>query len=124
MPRRSKVTIEGLEGLERKLDELSAAVARGERRAVRDEVDELADDMRRGAPRDTGALIESIQGEVSASGLSGTVAATARHAPFVEHGTSDTAAQPYAMPAAERARVRFVARVKREIIAELKGLTK
>jgi HK97 gp10 family phage protein len=108
--------------LAKKLDQLPGKVRDGIRKAVHDETAEVADDMRRGAPELTGALRRSIQAETSADGLAGTAAATARHATFVEHGTSDTPEQPFALPAAERSRRRFPDRVRREVGAELKDL--
>lgn len=119
MSRGNKVTIKGLDELARKLKALPEVVDRAGARAVKAETDETANDMRRTAPRDTGELQESIRSEYSAKTMTGRAAATARHAEFVEHGTSDTAAQPFVEPAAERARRRFPARVKQEIKREL-----
>jgi HK97 gp10 family phage protein len=110
--------------LAKKLEQLPDRVTAGIRAAVEDETEAVADDMRRGAPRLTGTLASSIQAEVSADGLSGTAAATARHATFVEHGTSDTPEQPFATPAAERSRQRFPDRLRREIGGELKDLVR
>lgn len=123
MPRPMRVEIDGAKVLAAKLRKLPNSVRTGLRHAVTGEVDEVADDMRRGAPRDTGELIESIQAEVYPDGLGGTVAATARHATFVEHGTEDTPAQPFAVPAAERARRRFPDRIRRDVGIELDELT-
>jgi HK97 gp10 family phage protein len=51
------------------------------------------------APVDTGNLKNSIQGDVSANGKTGTVTAHAEYAAYVEMGTSRTPAQPYLLPA-------------------------
>lgn len=115
------VTVDGLDALKAKLAELPSKVRAGAERAVEAETDEVADDMRRNAPRDTGELVESIQAETD--GLSGTAAATARHATFVEHGSSSTPEQPFAMPAAEEARGRFGQRMRDEIGTDLEDLT-
>jgi len=107
MARRQVITIEGTDELRRKLRALPAVLRDASREGVTEEVGALADDMRRGAPRDTGELAGSVQGEVRPDGLGGTVAVTARHATAVEYGTSDTPEQPFATPAAVRSRKRF-----------------
>ena len=113
-----KATILGIPemnaALARKAEELQAAA----KEAVSQEVENIADDARRTAPRKTGALRASIRGD--ASGLRGTVKATARHATFVEHGTYKDPAQPFMHPAAERARKRFP-QVARDIISKALG---
>lgn len=129
MARKDTVTVKGMDKLAKKLHELPEAVRDGARKAVKDETHELAEDMRRNAPRgnpptEPVTLVEGIQEEITADGLGGTAAATARHSPFVEHGTSDTPAQPFAQPAAERSRRRFRGRLEQEIGGSLKELTK
>jgi HK97 gp10 family phage protein len=108
--------------LSRRLEQLGERLVEGARTAVRDETVEVRDDMRRGAPRDSGDLIRSIQAEIASGGLAGTAAATIRYATFVEHGTSDTPEQPFAGPAATRSRRRFPGRLREEIGGELKDL--
>lgn len=105
----AKASIEGVAQLNAKLLAAAAQSEAAARKAVRDELNEVGDDVRRGAPVDTGELRDSERREVD--GLDGTVRVTARHGVFVEHGTSDTPAQPFVGPAAERSRRRFVARV-------------
>lgn len=122
MPRRSRTIVVGADELAKKLDQLPEIVRKRAQATIRDEVEEIADDMRRNAPELTGALKKSIQAE--AKDLTGTAAATARHAVFVEHGTSDTPQQPFATPAAERSRRRFPKRLAKEIQAGLKAVTK
>jgi HK97 gp10 family phage protein len=121
---RRTVTVKGMDQLRAKLDQLPDAIVTGVRAAVKAETEEIADDMRRGAPRATGELADSMQTEIADDGLSGKAVATARHATFVEHGTSDTPAQPYVAPAAERARKRFPGRVEAAIGGELRKLLK
>lgn len=99
------VSIEGLDALDGKVAELSSRVRAAAEAAVETETQEVAADMRAAAPKDTGELVDSI--EAVTDGLSGTARATARHAVFVEFGTSSTPAQPFAGPAAELSRTRF-----------------
>lgn len=116
---RKGVTIRGEAELTRKLKKLPGLVATAGARAVKAETEETRDDMKRGAPFDTGELRDSITAEFDAKKIQGRAVATSRHAGFVEHGTSDTPAQPFAEPAAFRARGRFPGRVRDEIKAEL-----
>jgi HK97 gp10 family phage protein len=116
------INVKGLPALERKLARLPGLVRSAGARAVRGETDEARDDARRGAPVKTGTLRDSIQAEYDEKKIKGRVVATARYAKFVEHGTDDTAAQPFMQPAAEVARRRFPKRVRAEIAAELKRL--
>lgn len=99
------VKVEGLPqmtaALARKAAEAHAAAVA----AVAAEVEAVKADASSGAPVDKGELRDSIRGE--ASGTSGTVRATARHANFVESGTFKDKAQPFMGPAAEASRSRF-----------------
>lgn len=122
MARKQLITVDGMGLLSKRLDQLPKKIHEGIRSAVTDETREIADDMRKHAPRRSGELAESIQAEVTKDGLGGTAAATARHATFVEHGTSDTPEQPFATPAAERSRQRFPDRLRQEIGGELRDL--
>jgi HK97 gp10 family phage protein len=98
-----------------KVEELLAASTT----VVRQEVDAIRDDAVRLAPRHTGALEEGIHAQ--ASGPEGDVRSTARHSTFVEHGTYRNKAQPFMMPAANRARKRFPKRAADIIRAALGG---
>lgn len=127
MARSKTITVQGMDKLARRLDALAPAILDGVRKGVRGETAELADDMRRNAPRGNPptkpvTLVEGIQEEISNGGLTGTVAATARHSVFVEHGTEDTPEQPFAGPAAERSRRRFPDRIRDAVGGELKDL--
>ena len=129
MPRRQTVQIDGMAALAKKLDELPEVVKDALRAAVKDEVHQTAEDMRRHAARGNPptkpvTLVEGVQEEIGKGGLSGTAAATARHSTFVEHGTEDTPEQPFALPAAERARRRFPDTVKKHVDDALKGMTR
>ena len=116
---RRTVNIRGVEELERKLRQLPELINTAGNRAVKAETAETADDMRRAAPVDTGALRDGIQQEFDPKKHQGRAASTARHTPFVVHGTSDTPANDFITPAAERARRRFPDRVRAEIEKEL-----
>jgi len=120
--RRKTVTVKGLPKLLAKLGRLGNVVDAASRRAVEAETYDVRDDMKRGAPFKTGALRESIQAEYDSKAIRGRAVATARYAGFVENGTDDTRAQPFAQPAAEVSRRRFPKRTRAEIIAGLKTL--
>jgi HK97 gp10 family phage protein len=115
----AKVQIKGLAELGRKLKALPEVVERAARAAVKEEVGEAADDLRRFAPVKSGELRRSVQEEIAKKGLSGTAAVTARHAEFVVHGTSDTPANDFVTPVVNAVRRRFddrfVDRVKLEL---------
>lgn len=122
MARGKTIEIEGLGKLNKKLTELPRVVKRGAARAVEGETLETRDDVKRGAPVKTGELRDSTQAEYDDATITGTVAVTARYATFVEHGTDDTAAQPFVEPAANVTRRRFPKRVRIEIKTELGAL--
>ena len=112
-----KIQVEGLDALFGKLDELPDKMRRGAERAVRDETEEVTQDMRDSVPVRTGALRNGMQAEVD--GLAGRAVSTAPHSFVIEGGTSRQPAQPFAQPAAERSRVRFPDRVAREVKGEV-----
>ena len=118
MGRAIRVEVDGLDRLQRRLDQLPDEIRQAAEQAVADEVDAVASDMRENAPVASGELRDSIEGEVD--GLSGTVRARARHAVFVEHGTSSTPEQPFAQPAAEVSRRRFPRRLPEAVRRELR----
>lgn len=109
--------VDGLDRLGGKLDALPAQMRAGAERAVADETDDVAQDMRDGAPVVTGELREGIQSEHE--GLRGEAVSTAPHSFAVEGGTSRQVAQPFAQPAAEKSRLRFADRVSAAIREEL-----
>lgn len=59
---------------------------------------------------DTGALINSIQTEID--GTEGAVSTNQEYAEYLEHGTSRMAPRPAWTPAAERARDRFLHKMR------------
>jgi HK97 gp10 family phage protein len=117
--KRAKVTItvEGMDRLRSRLEKLPDQMRAGAEKAVRDETEEVEQDMRDSVPVDTGALRDGMQAEVD--GLSGKATSTAPHSWAVEGGTSRMPARPFAQPAAERSRVRFPDRVNAAVREEL-----
>ncbi|HMA26081.1 MAG: HK97-gp10 family putative phage morphogenesis protein [Solirubrobacterales bacterium] len=94
------VGIEGLPEVKRALKQVESEVRKAAERAVSDEADAVREDMRatvRATAYDTGELHDSIDDE--AQGLQAWIRARARHANFVEHGTTRMPARPYAQPA-------------------------
>jgi len=119
VPSGSRVTIkvDGLDALRGKLAQLPDQMRKGAERAISDEVEEIAQDMRDSVPVDTGALQGGIQAE--SEGLTGKAVSTADHSWAVEGGTSRMPARPFAQPAAERSRTRFPERVSAAVREEL-----
>lgn len=101
----------------RRMPELIEAVAD---RVVEAEVRDVAADMRRLAPRRTGALIEGIQPEHKRGTAQGRAVAKTRHSVFVERGTGRTKAQPYAAPAREISERRLPKRLAEAVEQEIR----
>lgn len=114
---RVTITVEGMDKLRSRLEGLPDQMRKGAERAVADETEEVAQDMRDAVPVDTGALQDGIQAE--AEGLTGRAVSTAAHSWAVEGGTSRMPARPFAQPAAERSRTRFPDRVNAAVREEL-----
>lgn len=123
MAGKSHVTVKGLDELSRKLRALPEVVERAARRAIEEETHEVAQDMRREAPYDTGGLVEGIDEEYAAGGMVGRAVSTADYTRYVIHGTSTHAAHDFIEPAGNRARLRFPKRVEAEVKAELRKIT-
>lgn len=104
-----KVTIEDQDELMAKLAALPEQMRAAAEKAVADETEEVAQDMRDAAPYQTGELRDGIQAEYD--GLEGRAVSTAQHSFAVEYGTSRQPAQPFAQPAAEKSRDRFPGRL-------------
>lgn len=99
------------------LQELSAAVANYGREIVADAqlamgvaVSHAISDAKAAAPVDTGALRNSIKGEVGIDpyGATGAIRASVRYASFVEFGTEATQPKPFLLNAAMHARKRLI----------------
>jgi HK97 gp10 family phage protein len=125
MARLIRVKVTGKGDLRRKLTTLRRNMRHAAERAAGEELDELAEDMRRHAAvgdarrgrRGRPPLRSSIV--TRRDGLDGTARSTAEHARYVEQGTSSHPAQPFAKPAAETSRRRFPKRVRRLIEEQL-----
>jgi HK97 gp10 family phage protein len=111
----AKVRIKGEEELMRKLRRLPELLEKAERTAVKDETHEMATDIRRGAPVDSGDLRDSTQEELLKHGMTGRAAVTIGYAEFVVHGTSTTPANDFMTPVVNRTRRRFPDRVRDEL---------
>ncbi len=103
------VQVEGLGKMDAVLRAKAVALKAATAATVALEVASVKADATGGAPKDSGELAGSIEGRTL--GTTGEVEATARHAAFVEFGTSHTPAQPYMGPAAESSKARFIGRV-------------
>lgn len=116
-----KIKLEGSDELRQEITEVGSEIRRAVDRAVGEEIEDLADDMKRNAAvgdasrghRGDPPLAESIL--ATHDGPSGSVGPRAPHAVFVEVGTSSHPAEPFALPAAERSRRRFPGRVGSEV---------
>lgn len=99
--------------LRKAFSEAGVAILKGLEDGVVDAAHALRDDAKRSAPvGETGKLRDGIGAHVE--GLDAEVAVfdpDAYYAPFVEHGTSKQPAQPFMLPAAERARKQFTKRL-------------
>lgn len=113
------ISVEGLAELNARLNLAVVRTRAAAEAAVRAEVEAVGDDAEAAAPERTGELRRGIRRE--SGGLEGSVAATARHSKFVEHGTSKAPAQPFMSPAAERSRRRWPARAGAMIKIALGG---
>lgn len=118
----AKVRIKGERELYAKLAKLPDRIDAANRRAIREQTDDTADDLRRNAPVLSGDLRRSIQEELLNKGLTGRAAITARHAQFVIHGTSDTPANDFVTPVVVRTEHAFPRRLRAEIKAELERM--
>jgi HK97 gp10 family phage protein len=103
----NKVKIRGADVLGKRLRELPRVATKAARETVREETNDIANDMRRGAPVDEGELVKGIQEELLEKGLTGRAVSTARHTTFVVHGTSRMPARDFMTPVAVRSRKRF-----------------
>lgn len=103
MAKRNGVRVEGDKALQRKLNRTSTEIQKAQPELTFEEAEALVRNMQAYAPERTGELKDSMRPiRLPKGGAAAEV--TARHADFVEWGTSDTPAQPFARPAAERAR--------------------
>lgn len=80
-------------------DAILAAVEQAKQATLAQAADLVVDAAKENAPVESGALMESIGGEVSGDTL--TVGASAPHAAYVEFGTREQPPQPFLGPALE-----------------------
>lgn len=114
--------IKGGKDFDRKLRAVAEAIERGAESGSREEVSETADDMRKSVPVFEGHLQAGIQEEFK--GTQGRVVSTDEASEHVEHGTSSMEAQPFAQPAADRARARYAQRMVKHVKNEIERAAK
>jgi hypothetical protein len=119
---RIKIRIKGAEVLDAKLRRMPAAFESGSREAVREEVHETAEDLRREAPVLSGNLRDTIREQVAKKGLTGSARITAKYAEFVIHGTSKQEANDFVTPVSLAAERRFPDRLRAAVRAQIKRL--
>lgn len=114
----AKVTVKNLKRLEKQLRYLPDSVYDGCREATTESVTAVYNDMRSNAARHSGMLHGAIGRRVTGA-LRGAVgvfgARRAWWSALVEFGTSRTAAQPFAQPAAEAEVPRYPKRLRRHV---------
>jgi HK97 gp10 family phage protein len=104
------IEIEGIEELERALEDAAKKLHAAFEEAVAESSEALAESARSFAPVDTGRLRDAIVGE--SDGTTGEVFVDGvDYASYVEFGTSKMVAQPFLTPAAEIEREQFVRRL-------------
>lgn len=74
---------------------------------------EMANQMQRRAPVDTGFMRRSVTMSIMSVGLVGMVTPTAEYAPYVNYGTRFQAAQPFVSNAFNYQKVKFIAEMRR-----------
>lgn len=97
------MAVTGMRAVSAALAKAQRAIEKGVDAAVEETAEAIADGMRSRAPRDTGNLVGKIEvRDGDRDRLVGPVGVP--YDAYVEFGTEDTPAQPYAYPAAEAAR--------------------
>jgi HK97 gp10 family phage protein len=111
--------------------ELRAAIAAipvEERKAIRKVVREtgrkIRDAAKARAPRDSGDLVKSITSKSSKSGMAAKIGTDIVYGPYVEFGTSDTAAKPFLFPSLEEQRPHFDTDMRQALDAANKAAAK
>lgn len=79
------------------------------KKVVSTNTSEMANQMQRRAPVDTGFMRRSINQSILDGGLSGMVTPTAEYAPYVNFGTRFQAAQPFVSNAFNYQKIKFLA---------------
>ena len=107
MAKGNKVTIIGLDDLDKGLDKSEKQIMTATRDTVEESLKLVRDSAKDNAPVDSGKMRDGIGMEVDDDGLNGTVGQfdpDVYYSEFVEFGTSKQPAQPFMAPAAEDAR--------------------
>lgn len=107
-----KVRITGTGKLKSQLIEMAKRMKTAGEQAEREGAEDVREDMQAFVPVDSGHLRDSIRIEEGATGLQVGPGDEVDYAMFVEYGTSEMSAQPYAGPAADRARMAFTDTVR------------
>lgn len=74
---------------------------------------EMANQMQKRAPVDTGFMRRSVTMSIMSGGLVGMATPTAEYAPYVNYGTRFQAAQPFVSNAFNYQKVKFIAEMQR-----------
>lgn len=98
-----------------KIREVVVAMKEAAQLAIEAEVEQVKEEMREGAPVESGNLRNKIIGEVDKDGKGGRVASTADYSQYVVNGTSERKANDFITPVAEKSRRRYPDRVREEI---------
>lgn len=118
------VNVEGMAELRKRLEQLAAEVQAGARKAIQETAKDAREEMKRRVPVDTGELRRNITSRVQPSRLTAEIGprrgVRVHYAYWVEFGTSSMRAQPFARPAAERAREVFPQNLRKYVGDELK----
>lgn len=107
-----KVRVTGTGKLKAQLVEMAKRMEAAGRQAELEGAQDVREDMQAFVPVDSGHLRDSIRIEDGATGLQVGPGDEVDYAMFVEYGTSEMSAQPYAGPAADRARMTFTDTVR------------
>lgn len=108
----SKTRITGTGKLKSQLIDMASRMVQAGEQAEREGAEDVRDNMQAFVPVDSGHLRDSIRIEQSGPGLDVGPGDEIEYAMYVEYGTSEAPAQPYAGPAADRARTAFVDTVR------------
>ncbi|MGW3627285.1 HK97-gp10 family putative phage morphogenesis protein [Streptomyces sp. NPDC000880] len=120
--RGNRVTIEGIDQLRDRLEELAPTILAAAKRAVRDSAVAIREDTRRSVRVDTGNLRDKVAFYPEDDGLRAEVGWRDRsdwYASLHEHGTRRIPAKPALGPATETERGKFPDRVRTEIQRDL-----
>lgn len=110
-----RVKLKGKGKLAKRLKEADEETVAAVRSAVAEAAKAIRDEAQERAPRDSGALRESITITTSDGGLNARVQVGEYYGVMIEYGTKSMRAQPFLTPAAEAERKKFPNRLDAEI---------